>query len=237
MQLKIFGKTYDNPSKRILKDIEPVLFDQDFIKKADKSLVLYYMFRDIAKTEKDAEILKKLGLRYDITIIPPRLLGVEFVKTLGHYHPIAFDTYSYPEVYQVLEGNAIFLIQKPQDDYKKIERVIAIQAKEKDIVIIPPNYGHVTINPAKDKTLKMANIVARDFSSIYEPFKRYRGACYYYLTSGWVRNSNYEKVPEIEFSDATEFNFFNLSGDLYDYINKPSELKFLVEPQKYKWRL
>ncbi len=237
MRLKIFGKTYDNPERRLLKDMREVLFDQNFVKRANPNLVLYYMFRDIAKTAEDEKILKKLGLRYDVTLIPPKLLGVEFVKTFGHYHPKVYGNYSYPEVYQVLKGEAFFLIQKPGRNYGEIERVISVKAREGEIVIIPPNYGHVTINPSKDKILMLSNLVARNFSSIYEPFKKLRGASYYYLTTGWVRNASYKKVPEIEFGDASEFNFFNFEGNLYDYIKKPAKLKFLKEPQKYKWRL
>ena len=237
MRLRIFGKTYDKPERRLLKDMRDVLFDQNFVKRTSPNLVLYYMFRDIAKTPKDEKILKRLGLRYDITLIPPKLLGVEFVKTFGHYHPKVYGNYSYPEVYQVLKGEAFFLIQKPGRNYGEIERVISVKAREGEIVIIPPNYGHVTINPSKDKMLRLANLVARNFSSIYEPFKKLRGASYYYLTTGWVRNASYKKVPEIEFGDASEFNFFNFEGNLYDYIKKPAKLKFLKEPQKYKWRL
>ena len=31
--------------------------------------------------------MEDAGLRYDITVIYPGLIGSEYVKTLGHYHP------------------------------------------------------------------------------------------------------------------------------------------------------
>ena len=46
--------------------------------------------------------------------------------------------------------------------------------KEGDKVVVPPNYGHITINPF-DKTLVMSNWVCSDFPSIYEPIKRLGG--------------------------------------------------------------
>ena len=39
-----------------------------------------------------------------------------------------------------------------------------------DKVLVPPGYGHITINRS-NKTLKMANFVARNFSSLYDPIQ------------------------------------------------------------------
>ena len=41
------------------------------------------------------------------------MLGSEYVKTVGHYHPPVPGTdVSYPEIYQVLDGSATYLLQK-----------------------------------------------------------------------------------------------------------------------------
>ncbi len=45
------------------------------------------MYRDLALTPTDAEAIARHQLRYDITIIPPLYMGLELVKTCGHYHP------------------------------------------------------------------------------------------------------------------------------------------------------
>jgi glucose-6-phosphate isomerase len=58
--------------------------------------------------------------------------------------------------------------------------VAVIKAEKGDLVLVPPGYGHVTIN-ASEKTLEMANWVCRDFSSVYEPVKRLAGASYSFL--------------------------------------------------------
>ena len=65
-------------------------------------------------------------------------------------------------------------------------------------MIIPPGYGHVTINPTLDQTLTMANLVSTAFSSEYAFYERMHGAAFYELTGGIVhKNPAYPPLPEI----------------------------------------
>jgi len=170
------------PDIRHLKDMKNVVYDQEWFKTAPEDLELYYMYRGLK--EKD-------NLRYDITIIPPRMLGKEYVKTKGHNHPEK-------EEYIVLEGEAIFLIQ---DGKEIIKDVYAVKAKKGDKVIIPPEYdGHVTINPTNQE-LKLANWIAKDFKHDYSVIERMKGASYFYTTDGWIKNKNYKQVPELRFDN------------------------------------
>ena len=148
------------PGIRMLFDIKNVIYDRDWLTGA-KDMELYYMYRELSMGKKDALLIKEHGLRYDITVIPPRMLGCEFVKTEGHYHPLVPGTQiTFPEIYEVLGGEVHYILQKPAGE--GIEDVILIKAGAGDKVIIPPGYGHLTIN-ASNKILKMANWVARDF--------------------------------------------------------------------------
>jgi len=137
------------------------------------------------------DVKEKDNLRYDITTIPAQMLGKEFTKTKGHEH-----IGKYGEVYIVLEGQAIYLMQKRNRNI--IEDVFAIKAKKGDVAIIPPDYGHVTINPS-NKDLKMANWLDKDCKSDYYPIQKFQGACYFYTTDGWIKNKNYKQVPELRF--------------------------------------
>ena len=99
------------------------------------------------------EKLREQNIRYDITIIPPGMLGREYIKTAGHYHPLVpGGSVTYPELYEVLEGEALYLLQR-QD----LGDVVAINASAGDKVLVPPNYGHITIN-GSNKKLKMATL-------------------------------------------------------------------------------
>jgi len=166
---------------RYLYDMKSVLYDKRWAKKAP-NFELYYMYRGIR--EKD-------GLRYDETLIPPRLLGKEFVKTKGHYHIGNFG-----ELYRVLKGKAIFLFQKKEGE--EVKDAYYVKAKKGDFVLIPPHYGHTTVNPGKE-ILKIGNWLSKKCKSDYKSIEMKKGLCYYYTKSGWVKNKNYKKVPKLKF--------------------------------------
>ncbi|MFQ6072954.1 MAG: glucose-6-phosphate isomerase family protein, partial [Methanosarcinales archaeon] len=69
-----FGGRTKEPDIRMLYDMSDVIYDQEWLKGAE-NLELYYMYRDLSLSKKDAQIIKENNLRYDITIIPPRMLG------------------------------------------------------------------------------------------------------------------------------------------------------------------
>jgi glucose-6-phosphate isomerase len=171
------------PDIRHLNDMREVLENKEFAKNSP-DMDLYSMYRGL---EKNGE------LRYDITVLAPKILGDEFNKTKGHYHIGA-----YPELYMVLEGTAIYLLQK-RNDASDIEDVFAVEVKAGECAIMPPFYGHVTINPSETKELKMANWVSENCKSDYSLYEKLQGACYYYTKQGWFKNENYKSVPEIRF--------------------------------------
>ncbi len=177
------------PDIRYLKEMEKVVYDNAWFASADKNMELYSMYR---KTKVEN------GLRYDITIIHPRMFGKEFAKTKGHIHA-GF----YGEVYMVLEGEGFYLAQK--GDQNTIEDVFAMHGKKGDVILIPAGYGHVTINPSS-QDLKTANWVAENDKGNFEPFERNQGACYYCLAGddgniSWIKNEHYKNVPPLRFEE------------------------------------
>ena len=171
------------PDIRFLYDLKGVLYDREWLKTAP-NFELYYMYRGVEWKDE---------LRYDITVIPPRMLGQEFVKTKGHYH-----VGKKGELYIVLEGKGIFLLQKGNAEKGKIEDVYYVRAKKGESVLIPSFYGHITINPSF-KRLKMANWISKECRSDYKGIEKRKGACYYYLKSGWIKNRNYKIIPKLHF--------------------------------------
>lgn len=165
---------------RYLDEMREILYDKKWGKTAPNT-ELYYVYRGLKNNK---------GVKYDITIIPPKLLGKEFVKTYGHYH-----SKKTREIYFVLEGKGIFLMQKGKD---VIEDAVAIEAKKGEKVSIPADFGHVTINPGKT-TLIVANWIEQKTGHNYKLIFEKKGACYYYTKNGWVKNKNYKKVPKLRF--------------------------------------
>ncbi|NJD53876.1 MAG: glucose-6-phosphate isomerase [Candidatus Methanoperedens sp.] len=222
------------PGIRMLSDMKDVIYDRNWLSSAGNS-ELYYMYRELSLSKKDAAAMKEHGLRYDITIIPPQMLGCEFVKTAGHYHPLVPGTQiTYPEIYEVLGGEATYMLQKP--DNEGINDVILVKAGAGDKVIIPPGYGHLTINTS-NKVLKMANWVARDFESIYQPIKEKGGGAYFILDKGMVKNPRYGHVPEIKPGKPANLKEIGLqkSKEMYGLVRDLKNLEFLTKPHEHAW--
>lgn len=206
------------PQIRYLKEMEDVVYDKDFAEN-NPDLELYYVNR---------EVKKRGDLRYDITIIPPQMLGKEFVRTKGNR-----NSEGYQELYTVLEGKAFFLMQKSKKveevemveksrkgkerEKIEIEDVVVTKAKSGDWVIIPPDYVIITINPSKQR-LKTGNWVSENTKNIYKDVEKMQGACYYYTNQGWLKNKNYKKVPELEFKEPLKERPKNL-----DFLNVSRE--------------
>lgn len=177
------------PSVRTVEDMENVFAVRP--SNRDPQTPLYYMYRDLCQTHGDRTWLERHHLRYDITRIPAGLINGEYTKTKGHYHPENAAGVPYPEVYEVLSGFAYYLLQK-----RDHSDVIIVPAHTGDTVLIPPGYGHVTINPGREELI-MANLVSTDFSSEYGEINEMHGAAYFYMKKeGWVPNPHYgERIP------------------------------------------
>jgi len=166
---------------RYLNEMKEVLCDREWLKSA-KNFPLYYMYRGIKK---------KGDLRYDITVIPPKMLGQEFTKTKGNC-----NSKNYQELYIVLEGKAIFLMQEFQRE--TVKDIMAQKAKKGDVVIVPPRHYVISINPSKN-ILKLGNWVSEKNKNVYKDLEKMHGAGYYFTESGWIKNKNYKKVPKLRF--------------------------------------
>ena len=209
------------PDVRTLAQLRPVLREEN----ASGPAEAYYMYRG-ANLPQHATLFTGCVLRYDITVLPAAKYGGEFVKTVGHFHPKKGE-HTYPEVYEVLEGEAHYLLQ---DD----SRVMVFDAKPGDKVVVPPDFGHVTINPGKN-TLVMANIVSPAFSSDYSVFAEKRGAAFYCLENGWVENPHYAGFSMTrEKPGKTNCPFFTRARSMYEiFCGSPGEFSFLNEPETF----
>jgi glucose-6-phosphate isomerase, archaeal len=215
------------PATRTVEEMRPVLLNPQ----CRYSKPLYFMYRDLSRSDADWQWLHGHRLRYDITVIPPCDLCGERVKTKGHYHPKNAAGVGFPEIYEVLEGTVHYLLQSCT-----LDDVVMIAAEEGDLVIIPPDYGHITINPSQDQTLSMANIVSTAFESEYAEYEARHGAAYYELSDGTlVRNPAYGHIPRVRKLGAScrQGTQRICKGPLYDLIGNDEALAFLNAPEQY----
>ncbi len=205
-------------SVRTLQQMKNVMMGQvDEAADAD----LYYMFRSVYVSD---------DIRFDITVIPPRSVKGERAKTFGHYHPGSEDGLHYPEVYQVLRGSAAFIMQK-RNRNGSVDAMV-VRAKEGDVILLPPGYGHVSINDG-EVTLVLANLVYDRFESLYNEFEENHGAAFYYLADGeMVQNTNYI-VRRSETLTPKELNArygFEAKDLLVELHGDPKAFGFLKKP-------
>lgn len=231
-------------SERSLEELRPYLKNPKANKGPDP---VYYVWR-YTHLASDNEKINSHNLRYDLTLMPAGMIGGEFVKTAGHYHK------PYPEVYEVLIGRAYSLIQSESAVY-----LAEVGPGEK--FIIPPSFGHNTINVFNEPLL-IANFVSEKAIYDYNPYKNNRGAMYYFLADGKmidlvrsqtpkasadararrtsngvdiVKNPNYDFVPEIKKIRAKEYPEFGLvkNQPLYSLVNNLEKLRFLNYPEEF----
>nr|BAL52997.1 glucose-6-phosphate isomerase, archaeal [uncultured Acetothermia bacterium]BAL60169.1 glucose-6-phosphate isomerase, archaeal [Candidatus Acetothermum autotrophicum] len=234
-----------HPQVRTLREMQSVVFDRDWLRTADLDQPLYLMYRNCVLPE-DKQIAHELHVRYDITVLLPVMLGCEYNKTKGHYHSEYKPGLCYPELYQVLEGQAHVLLQKRSGD--TVSDVVLVVAHEGEIVLVPPNYGHITINPT-EKTLRMANWVSTKVQSFYEPFEQ-KGGGAYFVTSPpapplkregvgkglglFIPNPQYSALPPLRVERAREYPELGLrhGRPIYELIKTPERLRFLSYPDE-----
>lgn len=137
-----------------------------------KNVVLYRVYRDACASAHHKQFSDH-RLRYDLTILPARTLADTYpTRTIGHIHrQIPQQRISYPELYEVLEGTAIFIMENASHT---IVRCARVAAGEK--IIIPPGDGHITVNASRTTPLVIANIFTTtpDIAD-YAFFKKNRG--------------------------------------------------------------
>lgn len=240
------GMNEIEPALRELGEMSDVLFGGDELETdEDPAVPLYYMYRDV-HLAKHRSFFRERGIRYDVTVLVPGTLGREYVKTAGHYHPFKEGTScTYPEIYEVLQGKAHYLLQKPrnfEDPAAGLDEVIVVAAEPGDKVLIPPGFGHITINPGSD-FLVMSNLVADNFDSIYSPLREMGGAGYYEVAPAgneqdpvFIPNGRYSSLPPLCFTEPVELPKFFLIKEAPQYrsfIEHRGDFDFLTSPENY----
>lgn len=209
---------------------------------------VYHIYRNIGRTA-DLKMINKAGLEYDLTVIPPGKIGDEFVKTIGHYHPMKKDTHvRYSEVYEVVYGKVFWLLQSASDDLERLEEVYLVAGGQGQKLVVPLGFGHVSINPT-DQALVLANWQVLGNQGIYEPYETHNGAAYYVIQSErlsrdgktvtefeFVPNLHYKHVPELLRVQARELPQYDLRTALPMYFTGTKNLSafdFLNNPENY----
>jgi glucose-6-phosphate isomerase len=227
------------PGIRTLKAIYPVTRDPD----PSGPPTLYWMYRDLHRPT-HTKLIRDAKLRYDISVFAPGRLGSEYLKSSGHYHPlIPGYPLAYPEVYEIIQGRATFILQKVQNfcalpEQMVVEDIIVLEAEAGQQAMMPPDYGHVTVNTL-DEPMVMVNWVSDAFRSHYYSVEKTRGFGYYLLAGElptYEQNPAYRRVPEIRFARPRNVPALGLIAGRPMYntcVESPAKFEFLNKPHEH----
>ena len=227
----LFGKDAVSEPVRVrtLDDARPYLMDRNATSRRKH---LYLMYRGPHKAQ-DEMLFKRYGIRYDITVLFPGTLGGkngEYIKTIGHTHPAA-------ELYEVLHGSALFILQET----KGKRRMFFIKASKGEKVIIPPEFGHITTNIGAEPLI-LADLFKEGIKSDYSFFKKHRGAAYWVTPAQWsaegmtlVQNTRHKQIGESVLGMPADYTKLGLSKKTPIYTafaEDPKKFAFLMDPKK-----
>jgi glucose-6-phosphate isomerase, archaeal len=211
----------------------------------DETEYCYVAYRDIA-FEKDRALLQEHDFRYDITVIMPGTVQGECKKTSGHYHGyIEAQPYTYPEVYEVLEGKALYVMQKVKNFDKEYEEPViedlkAVIVDAGQAVIIPPFYGHCSVNVGSG-SLAFSNIAVVSCPLHYEPIQKKHGLSVYALRDkdelALIPNPHYLDIPAVNSIRPQENTALGITfgKPVYEaFIRDPQKFDFLLNPAPYE---
>ena len=200
---------------------------------------LYYGVRYM-EDSKDKQVFQGNDFMADLTIIEPGKVGDEFVKTVGHYHQYVPGTnIAYPEAYEAVFGKFEYLLQSEQDGDGRVD-VIWVVTEPGDKVVMPPNYGHVSMNVGKELAIEV-DIQKRDNpnGSDYSMFKERAGGALYRTEKGLEENPKY-KIKSVRIVKPLERPDWGLTRNkpLYtSMIEAPEKFGWLTKPQDYDFNL
>lgn len=232
---------YDGYGRKCIKHMIGLLRDEHSLNLEEE---FYDVYRGIRLPD-DQAILESKKYRYDITVVMDGTVNGECKKTSGHYHgynPQRTNTYA--EVYEVIKGTALYVLQRA-DNFEdspeniKIDDLILTVVREGQTILIPPNYGHCSINIG-DGPLVFSNLAYVPCPVTYDSVRYYHGMSYYVLKeNGQIRvvpNPHYVDAPKPKYAIVKENQKLGVQfgHPVYQaYKEHPDAFNFLGNPDPY----
>lgn len=235
------GVFCENSNKKMLHQMKGLLYDDSAAN--EKNEVCYIFYADIT-CSKDRMKFKEKGFTNGITVLMPGTMKGECRKNSGHYHGyVKGHTLTFPEAYEVLIGEAVFLLQKstnfdrPQEELQ-VQECKAVFLKPGEKIIVPPFYAHCAVNVGEGP-MAFGNMAA-PCPLLYEPIRSKHGFFNYVLKKDgkiiFIPNSRYQNLPQLHIAEAKENSKLGIVFDIPMYesfVKNPSRFEFLCNPEAY----
>ena len=193
---------------------------------------------------KDEALFAKYRLRFDITVLHPGLVGGERKKTTGHIHArMPGKTTPHAELYEVLAGTAMFLLQPDRGPDGPTD-LIAVTLQPGEKIIVPANCAHCT-NNAGDGTLVFDNLVLESGSNNYEEIQAYKGMAAFLMERDGmltlIANPRYDAAAtrylKGTISSSEAFGTAGAIPSYLSFIQAPDTYRYLQDPTAFNVRI
>lgn len=234
------GVTYEVCKEKRFGEMKHLAYEEE---EAVDDEVCYRFYQNIFDASK-RQIFADRQVTNGITILMPGLMGKECRKNSGHYHGICEGhRLPYPEVYEVLCGTAVFLIQESGeflgDGPLVVDHMRAAVLQEGEKIIIPPYSAHCVCN-AGDGPMAFGNL-AVPCPLYYEPVAKMHGFGMYLLKEKnqllFVPNARYGGLPQLKIVSPVECEGLGVVKDVslnemfWEY---PERFQYLAEPEAFE---
>ena len=196
---------------------------------------LYYMMDGVCYSE-HKDLFDKNNLKYEYTVLLPKLIAGEYLKTHGHIHYVKdCPNKGMMEMMEVVHGKGYFLLFLPGNNGFNIT---IVEVKRGDRFIVPKQYYHLTINVGNEPFI-FSDIISQSTGGDYNLLKQKQGAplLVFKDNAGGFRyewNKNYPPIEKVKVCDIYSLPYeqaFTIDGPLYDnFISDPSKFEILNEP-------
>lgn len=212
---------------------------------SNSQINVYDVYRQIIK-KKDRSLFEKYKFQYDITVVHSGQIGFECKKTSGHYHGWEKNkNHSYPEVYEVISGTALFELQKSinfdvlNPKNIKIDDIILAKVRAGQSIIVPPDYGHCSINIGTEDLI-FSNLAYQPCEIFYDNVKYHHGLGVYVGKNEnnlvFCKNPHYQTLPKVKLAIPIENKELGIvfGRPIYqEFLSKPDHFDFLGHPDNY----
>lgn len=239
---------YDDVLEGTLDYIRPCLLNDEL----DVPIHLYRIYRNL-HNEGELSISPKNDFRYDLLLMPPNVMGIEYVKTHGHRSPkVSGSALTYPQVIEILYGGGTFLMQKYNEEYDpllgdqpEIENVFMVKAQKGSKVVVPPNYAYTLINTRNTYLITGRLKYVWEEPSLRERLENKHGFSYYVIRKNArqeiVMNPRYKNTPrlkKVKPEDLSKLVGLRSRKPLTTlFRTNPENFEWLKKPSKVEWKV
>jgi len=224
-----FGPVVEN---RRLDDIRKSLRDPH----CNGPEIVYSIAMDVGKVQ-HRPMLQQRMLLYGVVTYAAGKLGDEPVRSQGHIHKKSLHSgWSPPEVYEIWSGKAIIYMQEYAQDNPG--RCFAVYAGPGDVVVVPPEWAHATINADPDSPLTFGAWCDREYGFLYDDVRAHKGLAWYPVLDdenqvNWKANPYYQESELIIKQPENHQNTLGIEAGVpvYEQFERnPERFQFVSKP-------